>query len=66
MTSVVMAHRAGVLQIVDRLLVLRDGRVEHFGPRDKVMAELNEKQKANQARLRAVQGGKTDDGGDSA
>jgi len=65
-TSVVMAHRAGVLQIVDRLLVLRDGRVEHFGPRDKVMAELNEKQKANQARLRAVQGGKTDDGGDSA
>jgi len=65
-TTVVMAHRSGVLQIVDRLLVLREGRVEHFGARDQVMAELAEKQKATQARLRAVQGGKTDDGGESA
>lgn len=53
---VVMAHRAGILSLADGLLVLRDGKVEHFGPRDQVMAKLNEKQ--NTRRLRTVQGGK--------
>ncbi len=64
---VVMAHRAGILSLADGLLVLRDGKVEHFGPRDQVMAKLNEKQ--NTRRLRSVQGGKADtdnDGGDAA
>jgi PrtD family type I secretion system ABC transporter len=36
----VVAHRAGVLSIADRLLVLRDGRVEQQGPSEEVTRRL--------------------------
>ncbi len=36
----VVAHRAGVLNIVDKLLVLREGRVIEFGPRAAVLAKI--------------------------
>lgn len=36
----VTAHRTGVLAAVDKLLVLRDGRVDLFGPRDEVAKRL--------------------------
>lgn len=37
---VVVAHRAGVLARVDRLLVLKDGAVQLEGPRDEVLARM--------------------------
>src|SRR5690606_3916585 len=37
-TIVIVAHRPSVLAQVDKLLVLRQGMVEAFGPRDEVMA----------------------------
>ncbi len=37
----VTAHRAGLLNIADRLLVLRDGRMEALGARDDVMRALS-------------------------
>jgi ATP-binding cassette subfamily C protein len=37
---VIVAHRAGVLAAVDRILVLREGRIETIGPRDEVVALL--------------------------
>lgn len=37
---VVMSHRANVLQVADRLLVLRDGQAVLSGPRDEVLAAL--------------------------
>jgi PrtD family type I secretion system ABC transporter len=40
---IIVAHRAGVLAAVDRILVLRDGRIEAFGPRDEVLAMLSSK-----------------------
>ncbi|TCM17980.1 ATP-binding cassette subfamily C protein [Novosphingobium sp. PhB165] len=40
-TLVVIAHRAGILQTADKLLVLRGGRVEMFGERSEVVARLN-------------------------
>lgn len=40
-TLVVVAHRAGILQSADKLLVLRGGRVEMFGERNEVVAQLN-------------------------
>lgn len=36
----VVAHRAGVLAIVDKIMVLREGRMVEFGPRAAVMAKL--------------------------
>lgn len=37
---VVVAHRAGIIGIVDKLLVLRDGRVIEYGPRQTVLAKI--------------------------
>lgn len=37
---VIVAHRAGVLSRVDRLLVLKDGAVQSEGPREDVLARL--------------------------
>jgi ATP-binding cassette, subfamily C, bacterial exporter for protease/lipase len=35
-----MTHRTSVLAVVDKMLVLRDGSMHAFGPRDDVMAAL--------------------------
>lgn len=40
-TIVVVAHRAGFLNMADKLLVVKDGRVDAFGPREQVMAKLS-------------------------
>ncbi|WP_235562862.1 type I secretion system permease/ATPase [Brevundimonas sp. Root1423] len=37
---VVIAHRAGVLARVDRLLVMRDGAIQLHGPREEVLAKM--------------------------
>jgi ATP-binding cassette subfamily C protein len=36
----VVAHRAGVISIVDKILVLQEGRLTEFGPRDAVLAKM--------------------------
>ena len=40
-TSVIIAHRPAIVQYVDRILVLRDGRVAQLGPRDAVLGALS-------------------------
>jgi PrtD family type I secretion system ABC transporter len=39
-TVVLVAHRMGTLAHADKLLLMRDGAVEAFGPRDAVLARL--------------------------
>ncbi len=39
-TVLVVSHKLSILPVVDKLLVLRDGRVELFGPRDEVLPKL--------------------------
>lgn len=39
-TLVVIAHRPNILEQVDKVLVLRDGQVDMFGPKDEVVAKL--------------------------
>ena len=59
----IVAHRLGILGVVDKILVLRDGRIEAFAGRDEVLAKLQDS--AQQATekpglvpaLRAVRGG---------
>jgi ATP-binding cassette subfamily C exporter for protease/lipase len=39
-TVVLITHRPGILAVADRLLLLRDGRIQADGPRDSVLASL--------------------------
>jgi len=41
-TFVVMTHRTSVLGVADKMLVLRDGQAQMFGPRDDVLKALND------------------------
>jgi PrtD family type I secretion system ABC transporter len=45
-TVVIIAHRPRALEHVDKILVLRGGRMELFGPRDAVMERLTGQQPA--------------------
>ena len=50
-TVVVITHRTSVLTVTNKMLVLRDGQQQAFGPRDEVLAAL--KQAARQAQMPA-------------
>ncbi|KON82322.2 type I secretion system permease/ATPase [Azoarcus sp. PA01] len=39
-TVFLITHRPGAIAVADQLLILRDGRIEHQGPRDAVLAQL--------------------------
>ncbi len=41
-TFVVMTHRASVLAVADKMLVLSDGAMQAFGPRDEILAALRQ------------------------
>jgi ATP-binding cassette, subfamily C, bacterial exporter for protease/lipase len=43
-TVIVITHRTSVLSVTHKLLVLRDGAVASFGPRDQVLAALQQAQ----------------------
>ena len=45
-TFVVMTHRPSVLEVADKMLVIRDGVQQAFGPRDEVLATLQQKAKS--------------------
>ncbi len=39
-TCVIISHRMNVLNIADKIMILRDGAMAHIGPRDEVLAQL--------------------------
>jgi ATP-binding cassette subfamily C exporter for protease/lipase len=39
--SIVVAHRTGFMNLVNKLMVITDGRIEAFGPKDQILARLN-------------------------
>jgi ATP-binding cassette subfamily C exporter for protease/lipase len=43
-TFVVMTHRTSVLGVADKMLIMRDGLQQAFGPRDEVLAALQKAQ----------------------
>ncbi len=48
-TLVVVTHRPQVLQIVDRIVVVNEGKVIMDGPRDKVLQQLNQNDQQSKA-----------------
>lgn len=48
-TVVIIAHGQNVLQVVDKMVVLREGQLVVYGPRDKVLTHLNEQAQKAQA-----------------
>jgi ABC-type protease/lipase transport system fused ATPase/permease subunit len=51
-TVVIISHKIAVFRAVDKLLAVREGRMELFGPRDAVMSRL-----MKPAEVRAVEAG---------
>jgi ATP-binding cassette subfamily C exporter for protease/lipase len=51
-TIVLITHRTSIIGVTSKLLLLRDGVAQMFGPSDQVLAALNQ---ANQQQLAAVQ-----------
>ncbi|MAC47814.1 MAG: type I secretion system permease/ATPase [Oceanospirillum sp.] len=51
-TLFVVSHRPSILKNIDKLLVMRDGQLQAFGPRDDVMAHLAQ-QKAGSTPVKA-------------
>ncbi|MET0250430.1 MAG: type I secretion system permease/ATPase [Sphingobium sp.] len=39
-TVLVVSHKLGILPVVDKILLMREGRIEIFGPRDEVLAKI--------------------------
>lgn len=54
-TFVLMTHRTSVLEVSDKLLILADGTQQAFGPRDEVLAALNNAQQQAQQRAQPAQ-----------
>jgi len=55
-TVVVIAQRWGILRDVDKLLVLNEGVIEHYGSRDEVFAQLRvQRVQVNRSHLEAVE-----------
>ena len=52
-TVVVISHKPSIFRAADKMLVLREGRIDLFGPRDQVMARL-----VKPAEVRAVEAGR--------
>ncbi|MBS0362458.1 MAG: type I secretion system permease/ATPase [Proteobacteria bacterium] len=52
-TVVVISHKPSIFRAADKMLVLREGRIELFGPRDQVMNRM-----VKPAEVRAVEAGR--------
>jgi ATP-binding cassette subfamily C protein len=53
----IVAHRTGILNVADRLLVLRDGQVERQGPRNEIISQMTAAAKAAQSQSSAPPAG---------
>ena len=55
----IVAHRTAVLNSADRLLVMHEGAIAHYGPRQDVVEELRKRAAARANVVPMTQGGRT-------
>ena len=55
-TVIVVTHRTNIVSVVDKLMLLRDGALKLFGPRNEVMASLAQTAQAGQSAGNAQRG----------
>ncbi len=55
-TVLVVSHKLSILPAVDKMIVLRDGRVELYGPRDEVLSRVAPRQSHHAASGVAING----------
>lgn len=53
-TVILISHRKNAIEVADDLLVLRDGYVQHFGPREGVLVEMKAMQAQAEARQESM------------
>lgn len=54
-TVILITHRTSIINAVDKLLVVREGEMAAYGPRDQVLAHLMQAQQQAQAQAAAAQ-----------
>jgi ATP-binding cassette subfamily C exporter for protease/lipase len=54
-TVVLITHRTSIINAVDKLLVLREGELAAYGPRDQVLAHLMQQQQQAQQQAQQAQ-----------
>lgn len=52
-TTFVISHRTSILKSIDKLMVLKEGQMQMFGPKEEVMQKLMSQKAAEQTALRA-------------
>ncbi|WP_417551906.1 type I secretion system permease/ATPase [Marinomonas fungiae] len=52
-TTFVISHRTSILKSIDNLMVLKEGQMQMFGPKEEVMQKLMSQKAADQAAIRA-------------
>jgi ATP-binding cassette, subfamily C, bacterial len=57
-TVVLVSHRPSTIEVVDKILVLRDGTVDLFGPRAEVLGQLTQRARGGAERPTLVPGAK--------
>lgn len=55
-TLIVITHRPQILSVIDHVMILTDGQIKAFGPRDEVMESLNPKNQAMPATAQVESG----------
>jgi ATP-binding cassette subfamily C protein len=50
-TMIIVAHRTGVMAAADKMMVLREGRIEAFGPREELFKQIAQRRPTNEPAL---------------
>lgn len=62
-TAIIIAHRPNIVRFVDTIMVLNEGRIQFSGPRDQILAKLNELAQISSIQTKPVEEGRSNGNG---